>query len=170
MAVKCLAVGRNMPSWVKEAYSDYNKRLPPEFALDLVEIRPEHRNKESSPSERSLGIQKLSSATLQIIDKEGQKILAAIPPQHLVIALDERGQAWNTLQLAEHLKNWRENQDKLCLIIGGPDGLSNAVRERADRIWSLSPLTLPHPLVRVIIAEQIYRAWSILTNHPYHRG
>lgn len=183
MAVKCLAVGRNMPSWVKEAYSDYNKRLPPEFAIDLIEIRPEHRSKDSSHREsshqqpeqfrhreRSVAIQKLSSTTLQIIEKEGQKILAAIPPQHLVIALDERGQTWNTLQLAEQLKNWRDDQHKLCLIIGGPDGLSDAVRDRADRIWSLSPLTLPHPLVRVIIAEQIYRAWSIMTNHPYHRG
>ncbi len=197
MAVKCLAVGRNMPSWVKEAFSDYNKRLPPEFALELIEIRPEHRSKESpsrgkpthppeeslkhhesysqSPErsrhhERSVAIQKLSSATLQTIEKEGQKILAAIPPQHLVIALDERGQAWNTLQLAKQLKNWREEQSKICLIIGGPDGLSDAVRQRANYIWSLSPLTLPHPLVRVIIAEQIYRAWSIMTNHPYHRA
>ena len=156
MGVKCVAVGRNMPTWVNQAFADYNKRLPPELAIDMIEIRPEYRGE--------------PGASPQLIEKEGQKILAAIPPHHRVIALDERGKAWNTLQLAEELKNWRENQDKICLLIGGPDGLSDACRQRADRLWSLSPLTLPHPLVRVIIVEQIYRAWSILTHHPYHRG
>jgi 23S rRNA (pseudouridine1915-N3)-methyltransferase len=156
MAIKLLAVGRNMPEWVNQAYADYAKRLPPEFSLDLREIRPENRGKNDNIP--------------KIIEAEGKKILAAIPPQHKLIVLDQRGKAWNTDQLAEHLKHWREEQVKLCLIIGGPDGLSEACRQKADYTWSLSSLTLPHPLVRVIIAEQIYRAWSILTHHPYHRG
>lgn len=156
MAIKLLAVGRNMPDWVNESFADYVKRLPPEFALELVEIRPENRGKNDNIS--------------KIIEREGEKLLAAVPAQHTVIALDERGTAWNTPQLAKHLQSWREEQVKLCLMIGGPDGLSEACRQRANYTWSLSALTLPHPLVRVIIAEQIYRAWSILTNHPYHRG
>ncbi len=156
MAIKLLAVGRNMPAWVSQAYQDYAKRLPPEFALDLQEIKPEIRSKNDNIS--------------KIIEIEGGKLLSAIPVQHTVIALDERGVSWSTQQLASQLQQWREDQRKLCLMIGGPDGLSQACRERADTLWSLSPLTLPHPLVRVIIAEQIYRAWSILTHHPYHRA
>lgn len=156
MAVKLIAVGRNMPEWVNTAFADYAKRLPPEFALELVEIRPENRSKNDNIA--------------KIIEREGEKLLAAVPPQHTLIALDERGSAWNTPQLAKQLQAWREEQAKLCLIIGGPDGLSAACRQRANYTWSLSALTLPHPLVRVIIAEQIYRAWSILTHHPYHRG
>lgn len=156
MAIKLLAVGRNMPAWVTQAYQDYAKRLPPEFALDLVEIKPENRSKNDNIP--------------KIIEIEGGKLLNAIPAQHTVITLDERGVSWNTQQLATQLQQWREDQRKLCFIIGGPDGLSTACRERADTLWSLSALTLPHPLVRVIIAEQIYRAWSILTNHPYHRA
>lgn len=156
MAIKLVAVGRNMPSWVSQGFADYAKRLPPEFSLDLLEIRPENRGKNDNIA--------------KIIEREGEKLLDAVPPQHTLVALDERGTAWNTQQLATHLQDWREQQQKLCLIIGGPDGLSAACRQRADHIWSLSPLTLPHPLVRVIIAEQVYRAWSILTNHPYHRA
>jgi len=156
MAIKLLAVGRNMPEWVNQAYADYVKRLPPEFSLDLREIRPENRGKNDNIP--------------KIIEVESKKILEAIPAQHTLIVLDQRGKAWNTHQLAEHLKLWREEQAKLCFIIGGPDGLSEDCRQKADYIWSLSSLTLPHPLVRVIIAEQIYRAWSILTHHPYHRG
>jgi len=156
MAIKLLAVGRNMPTWVTQAYQDYAKRLPSEFALDLVEIKPENRSKNDNIP--------------KIIEIEGTKLLNAIPPQHTVITLDERGVSWSTQQLATRLQDWREEQRKVCFIIGGPDGLSDACRERADTIWSLSALTLPHPLVRVIIAEQIYRAWSILTNHPYHRA
>ncbi len=156
MAIKVLAVGRNMPNWVDEAFQDYAKRLPSDYALNLVEIRPEPRGKnENIP---------------KIIEREGEKLLDAIPEHHTVIVLDERGTAWNTQQLAKQLKTWREEQLKMCLVIGGPDGLSDACRKRAHSIWSLSPLTLPHPLVRVIIAEQIYRAWSILNNHPYHRA
>ncbi|MBX9587461.1 MAG: 23S rRNA (pseudouridine(1915)-N(3))-methyltransferase RlmH [Gammaproteobacteria bacterium] len=156
MAIKLLAVGRNMPNWVNEAFQDYVKRLPTEYAIDILEIRPEVRGKNENIA--------------KIIEREGEKILKAVPDQHVIIALDERGTSWNTQQLATQLKRWREEQMKICLIIGGPDGLSDACRQRAQQIWSLSPLTLPHPLVRVIIAEQIYRAWSILTNHPYHRA
>jgi 23S rRNA (pseudouridine1915-N3)-methyltransferase len=156
MAIKLLAVGRHMPAWVNEAFDDYAKRLPPEFSLELLEIRPENRGKNDNIA--------------KIVEREGEKLLNAVPPQHTLIALDERGTAWNTQQLAKQLKTWREEQHKLCLIICGPDGLSETCRQKAHQLWSLSPLTLPHPLVRVIIAEQIYRAWSILSNHPYHRA
>ncbi len=156
MAVKLIAVGRNMPDWVNEAFHDYVKRLPAEYAIDILEVRPEIRGKNENIA--------------KIIEREGEKILKAVPDQYTIIALDERGTPWNTQQLATQLKQWREEQKKICLVIGGPDGLSDACRQRAHQIWSLSPLTLPHPLVRVIIAEQIYRAWSILTHHPYHRA
>ncbi len=156
MAIKLLAVGRNMPAWVNHAFQDYAKRLPPEFALELLEIKPENRSKNDNIA--------------KVIEIEGTKLLSAIPPKHTVVALDERGVSWNTQQLADQLQHWRENQQKLCLMIGGPDGLSDTCRQKADQLWSLSALTLPHPLVRVIIAEQIYRAWSLLTNHPYHRA
>lgn len=156
MAIKLLAVGRNMPQWVDQAFHDYAKRLPSEYAIDLTEIRPEVRGKNEN--------------TQKIIEREGQKILKSIPDQHTLIVLDERGTPWNTLQLANQMKRWREEERKICLVIGGPDGLSEACRQQAHQVWSLSPLTLPHPLVRVIIAEQIYRAWSIMTHHPYHRA
>lgn len=156
MPIKLVAVGRNMPNWVTEAYSDYAKRLPPEFALHLVEIKPEIRAKNDNIA--------------KIVTVEGEKLLAAVPPQHTVIALDERGTSWSTQQLATQLQQWQENKHKLCFMIGGPDGLSQACRDRANGLWSLSALTLPHPLVRVLIAEQLYRAWSILAHHPYHRA
>ncbi|MDQ2994927.1 MAG: 23S rRNA (pseudouridine(1915)-N(3))-methyltransferase RlmH [Pseudomonadota bacterium] len=155
MSVKLIAVGRNMPDWVNTAFSDYVKRLPSDFKLELTEIKAEHRGK--------------SEAIAPIIQREGEKLLAAVPSGHITIALDERGQQWSTQELANRLHAYRLDSRKICLLIGGPDGLSDQCREQADSIWSLSKLTLPHPLVRVMIAEQIYRAWSILNHHPYHR-
>lgn len=145
-----------MPGWVESGYQEYAKRLPPECALHLVEIEPGHRGK---------------GANVEIARREeGGRLLAALPKGVQVIALDERGRAWSTAELSRQLAAWLAEGRDLALLVGGPEGLDPTCRERADRLWSLSPLTFPHPLVRVILAEQLYRAWSLLTGHPYHRA
>lgn len=145
-----------MPGWVETGYQEYAKRLPPECALHLVEIEPGHRGK---------------GASVEIARREeGGRLLAALPKGVQVIALDERGRAWSTAELSRQLAAWLAEGRDLALLVGGPEGLDPTCLERADRLWSLSPLTFPHPLVRVILAEQLYRAWSLLTGHPYHRA
>ncbi len=145
-----------MPGWVETGYQEYAKRLPPECALHLVEIEPGHRGK---------------GASVEIARREeGGRLLAALPKGVQVIALDERGRAWSTAELSRQLAAWLAEGRDLALLVGGPEGLDPTCRARADRLWSLSPLTFPHPLVRVILAEQLYRAWSLLTGHPYHRA
>jgi len=144
-----------MPSWICQGFQEYSKRLPAHLKLELVEIPLPHRSKNAD-------LQRLK-------DEEAEKLLAAIPSHSHLIALDERGQAWNTQQLAAHLQRWMNESIDIALLIGGPDGLSEQCLKRAHQKWSLSLLTLPHPLVRVIIAEQLYRAWSLLNHHPYHR-
>jgi 23S rRNA (pseudouridine1915-N3)-methyltransferase len=156
MRIQLLAVGRRMPGWVSEGYREYARRLPPECALHLTEIEPGHRRRGESPA-------------VARRDEEA-RLLAAVPKGARVIALDERGQAWSTQQLAKRLAGWMAEGRGLAFLVGGPDGLSETCRQRAERLWSLSPLTFPHSLVRVLIAEQLYRAWSILQGHPYHRG
>jgi 23S rRNA (pseudouridine1915-N3)-methyltransferase len=155
MLIRILAIGNKMSSWVNEGYQDYAKRFPPSCILEIVEIPAEKRGKQSH-------IQK-------IIDLEGEKLLTAIKSGNRVIALDVKGQSWSTEQLASHLKDWHMEGRNIDLLIGGPDGLSQACLKKADTKWSLSSLTLPHPLVRIVLAEQLYRALSILQNHPYHR-
>lgn len=145
-----------MPPWVSEVSEDYAARLPPHCQLVIREIANEKRTKNSD-------LQRIREA-------EGEKLLAAIPSGSLVIALDVLGKAWSTEQLATQLQQWMGSGQDVALLVGGPEGLSAACLQRADLRWSLSPLTFPHPLVRVILAEQLFRAWSILTNHPYHRG
>jgi 23S rRNA (pseudouridine1915-N3)-methyltransferase len=145
-----------MPGWIDSGYREYAKRLPPECGLNLLEIDPGHRGKGASPK-----------VARRI---EGERMLGAIPKDARVIALDGRGRAWSTEQLAEQLAGWMGGGHDLALLVGGPEGLAKSCVERAERLWSLSPLTFPHPLVRVILAEQIYRAWTILKGHPYHRG
>ncbi len=144
-----------MPDWVKKGYDEYVKRLPVSCSLKLVEIAPGHRGK--------------SADIKRAIEDESQKMLAAIPEGAIVVALDEKGKSWSTLTLAEQMREWMQAGRDVALLVGGPDGLSDACRQRAERIWSLSALTLPHPLVRVVLAEQIYRAWSVTQGHPYHR-
>jgi len=156
MRVHLLSVGRRMPDWVEEGYREYAKRLPPECALRLVEIEPGYRGKGASPEAARRS--------------EGERMLSALPRGVQVIALDERGRAWTTEQLAASLADWMADGRDVALLVGGPEGLADSCRDRADRLWSLSPLTFPHPLVRVIVAEQLYRAWSILKGHPYHRA
>jgi 23S rRNA (pseudouridine1915-N3)-methyltransferase len=145
-----------MPGWVQTGYQEYAKRLPPECSLHLVEIEPGHRGKGASPE--------IARRT------EGARMLSALPKGVRIVALDQRGRAWSTEQLAQALTAWMDDGRDLALLVGGPEGLSDDCRAQADRLWSLSPLTFPHPLVRVLLAEQIYRAWSILKGHPYHRG
>lgn len=156
MKLNLLAVGTKMPAWVTDGYQEYAKRMPRECSLQLHEIIPAKRGKSGNPS--------------QWMREEGERILAVIPDSHLVVALDVQGKSWSTELLAEQLKNWMADGRDVSLIVGGPDGLTDECLQRANQRWSLSALTLPHPLVRIVMAEQLYRAWTILQNHPYHRA
>jgi len=156
MRLHLLAVGTRLPAWQQEGYLEYARRLPRQCALRLVEIPATKRTKQADP--------------VRAAAKEGERMLAAIPEKAHVVALDERGIAYSTRDLAARLAEWREAGRDVALLVGGADGLSQACLERADARWSLSKLTLPHGLVRVLVAEQIYRAWSILDGHPYHRA
>ena len=155
MNIYLLAVGNKMPEWVNKAYHEYAKRLTADCSLKLVEITPGKRGKNAD--------------LVRIKQQEGEKIIAAIPKGSLVVALEVKGKAWSTEDLAKQLDGWLHSGQDIALLIGGPEGLSDACVARADLKWSLSSLTLPHPLVRVLLSEQIYRAYSILKNHPYHR-
>ena len=155
MIIHFICAGTRMPRWVQEGYEEYAKRLPRECALRLVEIPLGRRAKNRSVS--------------RAVEEEGERMLAATPRDCRVEALDVGGRAWSTKDLATELEGWLGGGRDLVLLVGGPEGLAPACLERADGRWSLSPLTLPHALVRVLVAEQIYRAWSLLRNHPYHR-
>ena len=151
-----LSIGRRMPEWVEAGWRDYARRLPPECALRLIEIEPGRRGKGAS----------IEAARRE----ECARLLAVIPKGAQVLALDVAGAAWSTEQLAAELGRWLAEGRDLALLVGGPDGLAPECLARAERRWSLSPLTFPHALVRVILAEQLYRAWSLLQGHPYHRA
>ncbi|MCW8886309.1 MAG: 23S rRNA (pseudouridine(1915)-N(3))-methyltransferase RlmH [Motiliproteus sp.] len=155
MRIKLITVGTRMPDWVEQGYNEYAKRLPKEISLELQELALGHRGKGADLS--------------RAIQKEGDQMLAAIPASDKVIALDVKGKPWSTEQLAKVLAEWQMDGNNLSLLVGGPDGLDPRCLQRAERKWSLSALTLPHPLVRVVLAEQIYRAWTILKGHPYHK-
>lgn len=156
MDCQLIAVGKRMPAWVTAGYEEYARRLPQDYALKLIEI---DAGKRASVHDIP-----------RLIRMEGEQMLAAIPANSLVVALDVKGQAWDTPKLSKRLEQWHETCHDVSLLIGGPEGLAPDCLARADLKWSLSPLTLPHPLVRVVVAEQLYRAWSLLVNHPYHRG
>jgi 23S rRNA (pseudouridine1915-N3)-methyltransferase len=156
MVIHLISVGNRMPRWVQEGYQEYAKRLPRECLLKLVEIAPGHRGK--------------GADLARAVREEGERMLKALPRDCLVLALEIEGQRWSTEQLAQKLDHWMADGRDLALLVGGPEGLADSCRQRADAGWSLSPLTLPHPLVRVLLAEQIYRAWTVLNRHPYHRG
>ena len=145
-----------MPAWVSAGYAEYARRLPRECSLQLVEI-PVSKRRKSLPAARAM-------------QEEGQLMLAAIPADCLVIALDVTGKSWSTEVLAERLQDWLAGGRDVALLVGGPDGLAPECLARADLSWSLSALTYPHALVRIVVAEQLYRAWSINTGHPYHRS
>jgi len=149
-----IAVGDRLPAWVQEGYAEYAKRLSRELPLQLVEISTKSRSRDVA----------------RAIADEGTAILASIPKSAHVVALDGRGQPWSSEDVAVQLTRWRMLGQDLAFVIGGPDGLAPAVFARAQQRWSLGPATLPHPLVRIVVAEQLYRAVSQLGNHPYHRG
>jgi 23S rRNA (pseudouridine1915-N3)-methyltransferase len=155
MRIHLVAVGERMPAWVDAGYGEYAKRLPQECSLKLVEIAPGKRTKNSDIP--------------RIKAQEGERILAAIPKGALVVALEVKGRPWSTEDLSRQMGEWLRGGRDVALLVGGPDGLDDSCRSRADLQWSLSPLTLPHPLVRVVLAEQVYRAWTLLKGHPYHR-
>ena len=156
MRIQLTAAGTKMPSWVEAGFEEYRKRLPMECELVLQEIPLARRGK--------------SVDVARLIEKEGEQMLENIGADTHVVALEVDGKAWSTETLAQQLLRWQMKTRSVALMVGGPEGLSNCVRARADEKWSLSPLTLPHPLVRIVIAEQLYRAWSINKNHPYHRA
>lgn len=156
MNIYLIAVGTKMPDWVTKGYQEYAQRLPVKCALVLKEITAEKRLKNSNIA--------------AITDKECEKIKAAIPSNCRVVALDVKGQSWSTEKLASRMQDWMMGGQDVALLIGGPDGLSPELLSMAQEKWSLSALTFPHPLVRVILAEQIYRAYTVTENHPYHRA
>ncbi|SPJ33246.1 Ribosomal RNA large subunit methyltransferase H [Kushneria phyllosphaerae] len=150
-----LAVGTRMPGWVTQGVEEYRKRLPREMALEIVELSPGPRQKSADPA--------------RAIRVEGDRLLSKIRDSELVVALDVEGKPWSTPALSERMGEWQMSGSDVSLLIGGPDGLDQRCLARADLRWSLSPLTLPHPLVRVLLAEQLYRGWTLMTGHPYHR-
>ena len=156
MKITILAVGTKMPSWVTQGYQEYAKRLPRDMSLELIEI--------------SLGVRGKNADIQRAIKKESDAILSNIDKADHVIALEVKGHNWSTEKLAQNMERWQMDGLNLVLLVGGPDGLSDACRARANQQWSLSALTLPHPIVRVILSEQIYRAWTVTQNHPYHRS
>jgi 23S rRNA (pseudouridine1915-N3)-methyltransferase len=145
-----------MDEWVQAGWRQYQQRLPRQLQLQVLEI-PLARRPAGGPA-----------ATAR--NKEAERILQRLKPSDFVVALDERGKSWSSPGLAAEMRTWMQQHGEATLVIGGPDGISDDVRRRADVLWSLSTLTFPHGLVRVIVAEQLYRAWTILQGHPYHKG
>lgn len=155
MKLWVVAVGRKMPDWIIAGFNEYAKRMPREARIELLEIKPEPRT--------------AGKTAAQAMEAEAQRILAALPRDARRIALDERGQPLSTLQLAQQARGWLDSGRDVAFVIGGADGLHESVKSGAQQLLSLSPMTLPHGLVRVMLAEQLYRALSLLHNHPYHR-
>ena len=154
MRLLVVAVGQRVPDWAQAAWDDYAKRFPPELRLELKAVKTEPRASKSLPA---------------LLAAERERIAAAVPKGARIVALDERGTSLTTVALAAKLKAWQLESDAVALVIGGPDGLEPAFREQAHERIRLSDLTLPHAMVRVLLAEQLYRAWSINAGHPYHR-
>ena len=155
MKLLILAVGNKMPSWITEGFNEYSKRMPREAKIELVEIRPEPRT--------------TGKSVPQIMEAEAQRIRAALPNDALRIVLDERGTHLTTKQLTQHMQEWLRGGRDVAFIIGGADGLHESIRSSANLLLALSAMVLPHGMVRVLLAEQLYRAHSLLHNHPYHR-
>ncbi|MBN2646343.1 MAG: 23S rRNA (pseudouridine(1915)-N(3))-methyltransferase RlmH [Thiotrichales bacterium] len=155
MVIHFITVGQKMPKWVQEGYHEYAKRLPKACSLNLIELPMANRGKSSS-------VEKMKA-------DEAKRILDVLPKGVRLVVLDERGQQVTTKQLAEQLDLWLGGGQDVALIVGGPDGLQAELIDQAQWKWGLSHLTLPHPMVRILVAEQLYRAWSLLNHHPYHR-
>ncbi len=155
MKIRLIAVGQKMPDWVSAGYLQYAKRFPADCSLHLVEVAAGKRGKNADIA--------------RILKQEGDAMLAAVGKGDRIVTLEVTGKPWTTPQLAQRLAHWQMDGRDVSLLVGGPEGLAPACVAAADERWSLSALTLPHPLVRVIVAEGLYRAWSVTTNHPYHR-
>lgn len=154
MRLTIVAVGQKVPDWAQTAYDDYAKRFPPELKIELKAVKTEPR---------------ASKTVENLLTAERSRIESAIGRGCRIVALDERGASVSTMGLAEHLKNWQLSGDEVAIVIGGPDGLDAGFKQSAHQRIRLSDLTLPHAMVRVLLIEQLYRAWSITINHPYHR-
>ena len=155
MRIRLIAVGGKMPGWVTEGWREYAKRLPAEIQLELVEIPLVTRRKNADVK--------------RLIQQEGDAMLAKVQPGERIVTLEVNGKPWSSEQLATELERWQLDARTVNLMIGGPEGLAPQVQARSEQQWSLSPLTLPHPLVRIVISEQLYRASTILSGHPYHK-
>ena len=155
MRIRLLAVGSKMPAWVEEGVETYRKRLPRDFSLEIEEIALGQRGKNAD----------IAKARAQ----EAQRIRDKLRGDEYVVALEVKGKPWTTEQLAQEADGWRMSGRDIALLVGGPDGLETSLSAAADKTWSISPLTLPHPLVRIMLAEQLYRVWTLLVGHPYHR-
>lgn len=155
MQIDLVAVGKRMPAWIETSVKEYSKRLPKNIQFKIIEITPAIRGKNNNADNYR--------------QKEQENIEAILSPKSIIIALDERGKTISSKQCADQLQTWNDEQQHVSIIIGGADGLSDALKEKSNQMWSLSKMTLPHGLVRVMVVEQIYRAWSITQNHPYHR-
>jgi 23S rRNA (pseudouridine1915-N3)-methyltransferase len=155
MKLLLVTVGHKMPDWITAGFNEYAKRMPREAKIELLEIKPEPRT--------------TGKSIAQMMEAEAQRILAALPQDVLRIALDERGAAWTTRQLADRMQQWMGEGRDVAFIVGGADGLHESVKHGAQQLLALSAMTLPHGMVRVLLAEQLYRAHSLLHNHPYHR-
>ncbi|WP_373185086.1 23S rRNA (pseudouridine(1915)-N(3))-methyltransferase RlmH [Halopseudomonas sp.] len=155
MRIRLISVASRMPRWVEQGYQEYAKRLPADLPLDLVEIPLATRGKNADIA--------------RLMRREGEQMLAATQPGERIVTLEVTGRSWSTEDLASHLDTWRLDARNVNLMVGGPEGLAAEVAARSEQRWSLSALTLPHPLVRILLAEQLYRAWTILNRHPYHK-
>lgn len=150
-----IAVGNRPPAWVADGFAEYARRMPPEARIELVEVKPESRSG--------------GKTAQQMMAAEGARILAAVAPSATLVALDEHGRDTDTQALAGHYGRWQRTGGDVAFAIGGPDGLHESVKTRAATLLRISSLTLPHALVRVILAEALYRAVSVARGHPYHR-
>jgi 23S rRNA (pseudouridine1915-N3)-methyltransferase len=155
MKISIVAVGQRQPAWADAAIKDYLDRLPGDWSVTVREVKAEPRD--GKPRER-------------LMAAEAERLRAACPAGAVIVGLDERGKDWTTMQLAQALQGWRDEAQPVAFVIGGPDGLDDGFKRSARVLLRLSSLTLPHALARVLLAEQIYRAWSVLANHPYHRA
>ncbi|MGH6623147.1 MAG: 23S rRNA (pseudouridine(1915)-N(3))-methyltransferase RlmH [Burkholderiaceae bacterium] len=156
MKISVVVIGQRLPPWADAAVNDYLERLPADFKVELKELKAEPRSG--------------STETGRILAAEAARIRGAVPPGALTVALDERGRDWSTAQLADQLGRWRDDAQAVAFVIGGADGLDASLKQEARFTLRLSSMTLPHALARVLLVEQIYRAWTVLTRHPYHRA
>lgn len=155
MQLQLIAIGNKMPGWVDTGVREYTRRFPADMPFSVTQIPAQKRGKNADVA--------------RILKKEGQLMIEAIPKGNRIVTLEVTGKPWDTHQLAKRMNRWQMDGRNVSLLVGGPEGLAPECIALSEEKWSLSPLTLPHPLVRIVLAESLYRAWSLNTNHPYHR-